>query len=50
MITAEKRQSISHLLTPQDERYDDLIVKVADAQFAVEQIRAVLPNRNPAKS
>ncbi len=33
-----------------DERYDELIVEVADSQITVEQIRAALPNSNSAKS
>jgi hypothetical protein len=33
-----------------DERYDELIVEVADPQLIVEQVRAALPNSNEAKS
>src|ERR1039458_6578746 len=31
-----------------DERYDELIVEVADPQLTVEQVRAALPASNPA--
>ncbi len=33
-----------------DERYDELIVEVADPQITVEQIRAALPDSNETKS
>jgi hypothetical protein len=33
-----------------DERYDELIVEVADPQLTVEQVRAALPDSNQAKS
>jgi hypothetical protein len=33
-----------------DERYDELIVEVTDPQSTVEQVRAALPDSNPAKS
>ena len=33
-----------------DERYDELIVEVADPQLAVEQVKAALPESSPAKS
>ena len=33
-----------------DERYDELIVEVADPQLIVEQVRAALTNSNEAKS
>ncbi|MGZ4836363.1 MAG: hypothetical protein ACXVZZ_12055 [Terriglobales bacterium] len=33
-----------------DERYDELIVEVANPQLTVEQVRAALPDSNPAKS
>src|ERR1019366_6301582 len=33
-----------------DERYDELIVEVADPQLTVEQVRAALPDSDQAKS
>ena len=33
-----------------DERYDELIVEVADPQLTVELVRAALPDSNEAKS
>lgn len=33
-----------------DERYDELIVEVADPRLTVEQVKAVLPNSNASRA